>query len=128
MYTQCPDCDVAFEITAEDLKQSGGKFRCRSCGTTFNATSKLSKNMPRQSATKKTNKAPPKSTSKVSESDSGPDHDITAEQSGEFQQSLDELDSYDILILDTGSEWRVLDDVEVAADDSSIDNLRPAGA
>jgi hypothetical protein len=80
--------------------------------------------MPGQSATKKTNKAPPKSTSKVSASDSGPDHDITAERSGEFQESLDELEGSNILILDTGSEWRVLDDAEVAADDSSIDDLR----
>ena len=28
MYTQCPDCEIAFKVTAEVLKQAAGKVRC----------------------------------------------------------------------------------------------------
>ncbi|MGI9271510.1 MAG: MJ0042-type zinc finger domain-containing protein, partial [Woeseiaceae bacterium] len=37
MYTQCPECDVAFRVTAEVLKQAAGKVRCGGCGVAFNA-------------------------------------------------------------------------------------------
>ena len=35
MYTQCPECEVAFRVTADVLKQAAGKVRCGSCGHTW---------------------------------------------------------------------------------------------
>ena len=42
MYTQCPDCNTAFRVTAEVLKQAAGKVRCGSCKHAFNALEYLS--------------------------------------------------------------------------------------
>ena len=46
MYTQCPDCGVAFRVTAEVLKQAAGKVRCGGCGVAFNALEHLSETKP----------------------------------------------------------------------------------
>jgi predicted Zn finger-like uncharacterized protein len=46
MYTQCPECDVAFRVTAQVLKQAAGKVRCGGCGVAFNALAYLSEENP----------------------------------------------------------------------------------
>ena len=46
MYTQCPECEVAFRVTADVLKQAAGKVRCGGCGVAFNALAHLSEEMP----------------------------------------------------------------------------------
>ena len=46
MYTLCPECGVAFSVTAEVLKQAAGKVRCGGCGVAFNALAHLSEDLP----------------------------------------------------------------------------------
>jgi len=48
MYTQCPDCEIAFKVTADALKQAAGKVCCGSCGNAFNALLYLTEQMPKQ--------------------------------------------------------------------------------
>ncbi len=37
MYTQCPECETTFRLSAEDLRRANGKVRCGDCQTVFNA-------------------------------------------------------------------------------------------
>ena len=93
MYTQCPDCQVAFRITAEVLQQARGRVRCGSCGEAFNALDHLSESPPVQS---------------VSPLARDPREE---ERSRELMQTLDRLAGpEDVRIEDTGIEWRVVDD------------------
>ena len=46
MYTQCPECSVAFRVTAEVLKMAAGQVRCGGCGVAFNALEHLSETKP----------------------------------------------------------------------------------
>ena len=111
MYTQCPECDVAFRVTAEVLRQAAGKVRCGGCGIAFNALEHLSEEKPQ----------PPISTESEPElpeleADSPP-RAISAEQSAALLKTLDQLAGSDIRIEDTGIEWRVLDtDSEAVAE------------
>jgi len=41
MYTQCPDCQTLFQVTAENLRTAMGMVRCTHCSTVFNALSGL---------------------------------------------------------------------------------------
>ena len=51
MFTQCPDCDTAFRVTAEVLKQAAGMVRCGRCGHAFNALEYLTETKPKAKAT-----------------------------------------------------------------------------
>ncbi len=42
MYTQCPDCETVFRISADTLRAAGGNVRCGVCSTSFSALDKLS--------------------------------------------------------------------------------------
>ena len=114
MYTQCPECGVAFRVTAEVLKQAAGKVRCGGCGVAFNALEHLSEQKPK--APVHTNPEPqlpeltPEEPGEL-EADSPP-QSISAEQSAALLKTLDQLAGSDIRIEDTGVEWRVLDDSE----------------
>jgi len=107
MYTQCPECDVAFRVTAQVLKQAAGKVRCGGCGNAFNALLYLSEDNP--VTTKKTDAESPAQT-------------MSAAQSAALLRTLDQLAGEDIRIEDTGVEWRVLNakdsdyDDEIAVD------------
>ncbi len=114
MYTQCPDCEIAFRVTAEVLKQAAGKVRCGNCGSAFNALAYLSEELPKQPAPQDTEAALPELTPEIIETDSGVPHSISAEQSAALLKTLDELAGSDIRIEDTGVEWRVLDEDEAA--------------
>jgi predicted Zn finger-like uncharacterized protein len=119
MYTQCPECSIAFRVTADVLKQAAGKVRCGGCGHAFNALEYLSESRPEQKpARAAAEEALPELTPEPVPDDGVP-RAISAEQSAALLKTLDELAGSDIRIEDTGVEWRVLDADEVgeAADD-----------
>ncbi len=122
MYTQCPDCEIAFKVTAEVLKQAAGKVRCGGCGHAFNALAYLSEQIPKQPIAVTADAAVPELTPDIIETDSGLPHSISAEQSAALLKTLDELAGSDIRIEDTGVEWRVLDESEAAAPAADDDN------
>ncbi len=41
MFTQCPDCQTLFQVTADNLRTAMGMVRCTRCATVFNALSGL---------------------------------------------------------------------------------------
>jgi predicted Zn finger-like uncharacterized protein len=107
MYTQCPECQIAFRVTASVLQQASGNVRCGNCSHAFNALHYLSEEMP---------------ASPTTEDDSTEDlsHDELAETSRRLLETLDELAGpEDVRIEDTGVEWRVLD--EAAMDAAAVD-------
>ena len=115
MYTQCPDCSVAFRVTAEVLKKAAGKVRCGGCGNAFNALAHLSEEKPGSAPARETPDAPvPQLTPELPEDDATATRPktISAEQSAALLKTLDELAGEDIRIEDTGVEWRVLSDDE----------------
>jgi predicted Zn finger-like uncharacterized protein len=122
MYTQCPECGVAFRVTAEVLKQAAGKVRCGGCGIAFNALEHLSELKPAAPVKPEVVSEPnlpeltPEEPGEL-EADTPP-QTISAEQSAALLKTLDELAGSDIRIEDTGVEWRVLD--EDAIDDEIV--------
>jgi len=110
MYTQCPECSIAFRVTAKVLQQAAGKVRCGSCNHAFNALQYLSEEMPETPSPM----YPDKDDASV---------DNLAETSRRLLETLDELAGPDdVRIEDTGVEWRVLDaaaaeDVRLAPDE-----------
>jgi predicted Zn finger-like uncharacterized protein len=111
MYTQCPECDVAFRVTAEVLRQAAGKVRCGSCGIAFNALEHLSEEKPQPLTRRDPEPELPELTPEPPpelEADTPP-QSISAEQSAALLKTLDQLAGSDIRIEDTGIEWRVLD-------------------
>jgi len=90
MYTRCPECSIAFRVTAKVLQQAGGNVRCGGCNHAFNALHYLSEEMPTESGSAGT--------------------DRLAETSRRLLETLDELAGpEEVRIEDTGVEWRVLD-------------------
>ncbi|HWM29157.1 MAG TPA: zinc-ribbon and DUF3426 domain-containing protein [Woeseiaceae bacterium] len=85
MYTQCPDCNTAFRVTAPVLQQAGGRVVCAGCGLAFNALERLTEDPPAAMA-------PPDDSKGVLET--------LVELTGPHQ----------IRIEDTGVEWRVIDE------------------
>ena len=124
MYTQCPECEIAFRVTADVLKQAAGMVRCGGCSHAFNALAFLSESMPKQVAAESANEAVPELKPEIIETESKLPRSISAEQSAALLKTLDELAGSDIRIEDTGVEWRVLDEDEAsepAADDDFAD-------
>lgn len=124
MYTQCPECEIAFRVTADVLKQAAGMVRCGGCSHAFNALAFLSETMPMQAAANSGDAAVPELKPEIIDTDSKPPRSISAEQSAALLKTLDELAGSDIRIEDTGVEWRVLDEdeaAEPAADDDFAD-------
>ena len=114
MFTQCPECQIAFRVTAKVLQQASGNVRCGSCGHAFNALQFLSEEMP--------DAAVPDTGDKTDEP-----VDELAETSRRLLETLDELAGPDdVRIEDTGVEWRVLDDAAAADVSLSPDELEPA--
>ncbi len=116
MYTQCPECESAFRVTADVLKVAAGMVRCGSCGHAFNSLDFLSEEKPKRRAP-----AIPELKPEPDEADelqgSTIPKSISAEQSAALLKTLDQLAGEDIRIEDTGVEWRVLDDDEEAVDE-----------
>ena len=93
MYTECPECEVAFRVTADVLKQAAGKVRCGGCGVAFNALAHLSEEMP---GTPVKTEAPvepePFEADDSPELEAGtPPQAISAEQSAALLKTLDQL-------------------------------------
>lgn len=113
MYTQCPECEIAFRVTAEVLKQAAGKVRCGGCGVAFNALAHLSEAMPAAPVSEDSHFDPHPlevESDEPGELEAGtPPKSISAEQSAALLKTLDELAGEDIRIEDTGVEWRVMD-------------------
>ena len=123
MYTQCPECDVAFRVTAEVLKQAAGKVRCGGCGVAFNALAHLSEEMPAAAVQSDPEPSAPKLTPDEPgelEADTPP-KSISAAQSAALLKTLDQLAGEDIRIEDTGVEWRVLDGDDDEGDEVAAD-------
>ncbi|MCJ7591771.1 MAG: zinc-ribbon and DUF3426 domain-containing protein [Woeseiaceae bacterium] len=131
MYTQCPDCEIAFKVTADILKQAAGMVRCGGCGNAFNALAYLSEQMPRLATPQKANAPLPELRPELIETDDGLPQAISAEQSAALLKTLDELAGSNIRIEDTGVEWRVLDQEDAAApaaDDDDGGQFSSAGS
>ena len=111
MYTQCPDCATAFRVTADILKQAGGKVRCGGCGVAFNALAYLSETKPEAPQPAENDDALPELTPDPAEKAEAtpPPRAISPEQSAALLKTLDELAGSDIRLEDTGVEWRLLD-------------------
>ncbi len=108
MYTQCPECEIAFRVTAKVLQQAAGNVRCGSCGHAFSALEYLSEEMPGD------------------EEAAEPVRDELAETSRRLLQTLDELAGPDpVRIEDTGVEWRVMDVETEPADERRYDDNSP---
>jgi predicted Zn finger-like uncharacterized protein len=129
MYTQCPDCEIAFKVTADVLKQAAGMVRCGSCGHAFNALAYLSEQMPKQPRRHEASAALPELKPEIIDTDDGFPQSISAEQSAALLKTLDELAGSNIRIEDTGVEWRVLDELDASApaadDDDAGDTFEP---
>ena len=124
MYTECPECEVAFRVTADVLKQAAGKVRCGGCGVAFNALAHLSEEMPGTPVKTEAPVEPEPSASDDSpELEAGtPPQAISAEQSAALLRTLDQLAGEDIRIEDTGVEWRVMADDEDDIDEALADD------
>jgi predicted Zn finger-like uncharacterized protein len=46
MYSQCPECQTRFRVTAEVLRAAHGTVRCGRCGSAFDALARLSDSLP----------------------------------------------------------------------------------
>jgi predicted Zn finger-like uncharacterized protein len=46
MYSQCPDCQTRFRVTASMLRAARGTVRCGRCGSAFDALERLSDTIP----------------------------------------------------------------------------------
>lgn len=120
MYTQCPECQIAFRVTALVLQQAGGRVRCGGCGHAFSALDHLSESLPEPTADGLEVVTSDDSPGEPS-SDDLPDDDNLAQTSRRLLETLDELAGpSNVRIEDTGVEWRVLDEVvEDLGDDSA---------
>jgi len=49
MFSQCPDCQARFRVTATQLRSAHGTVRCGRCGTAFDALERLSDALPERS-------------------------------------------------------------------------------
>ncbi len=128
MFTQCPECEEAFRVTADVLKQAAGKVRCGGCGIAFNALAHLSEDMPDAAAGSSANDAAePAAPDEPPELEAGsPPQAISAEQSAALLKTLDQLAGEDIRIEDTGVEWRVIDADEDEEDEALADDPVPS--
>ena len=127
MYTQCPECEIAFRVTALVLQQAGGRVRCGGCGHAFNALDHLSEAMPKSGGDHLAT-SPADDFSAGSAANDAPENDELAETSRRLLETLDELAGpADVRIEDTGVEWRVLDEVVSGEvdDDESDSATRP---
>ena len=102
MYTQCPECQIAFRVTVKVLRQTGDNVRCESCGHAFNALDFLSEDMPGHASPG------------VGDTADEPAGDL-AESRQRPLETLDELSGPDdVRIEEIGTEWRVLNDTGAA--------------
>ncbi len=118
MYTQCPECQISFRVTARVLQQAGGKVRCGSCGNAFSALDHLSEDMPESS-----------SYANAAAGGDAPAGDMLEETSRRLLETLDELAGpEEVRIEDTGVEWRVLDEADAAIAENNLTDTSDTGS
>jgi len=100
MFTQCPDCQTTFRVSADVLQQADGRVRCGGCGIAFSALDHLSKDDANTDAAGD-------ETSKES----------TSDQNKKLLETLDQLAGPEVEIEDTGVEWRVIEKPSEQEDD-----------
>lgn len=109
MYTRCPECSIAFRVTAKVLQQAGGNVRCGGCNHAFNALHYLSEEMPTED----------------DGATGSAGTDKLAETSRRLLETLDELAGpEEVRIEDTGIEWRVLDKDDEGDTDNESEEMR----
>ena len=98
MFTQCPECDTAFRVTAEVLKKAAGQVRCGGCGIAFNALEHLSEEMPQSALRAKPRDHVPELSPEIDD-DHGQSvpRPISAKRSAALLKTLDELAGSNIL-------------------------------
>ena len=107
MFTECPECSIGFRVTAKVLAQAGGRVRCGGCGNAFSALEHLTEELP---------------ASDEQDGTSSSEEDKFRETSRQLLKTLDDLAGpEDVVIEDTGMEWRVLDDEEEHGEDDAED-------
>ena len=92
MFTQCPDCQTTFRVSAEVLQQADGRVRCGGCGNAFNALEHMSQDDSSQGA-----------------ADGGASTETTSDQNKRLLETLDKLAGPEVELEDTGIEWRVIE-------------------
>lgn len=95
MFTQCPECQTTFRVTAAVLQQAEGRVRCGGCGSAFNALQHLCEDGSAAGARNT-------QTSTGSPSD----------KNRQLLETLEKLAGPNVTIEDTGVEWRVLGDMD----------------
>jgi predicted Zn finger-like uncharacterized protein len=115
MFTQCPDCQTTFRVSAEVLQKAQGRVRCGGCGNAFNALDHLSKDET---------PAPGKIARATKEK--GASDSSATDQRRKLLDTLDKLAGADVRIEDTGVEWRVVEYDE--ADESSAESQGDSNA
>ena len=126
MYTQCPDCGTSFRVTAEVLKQAGGKVRCGGCSNAFNALAYLSESKPDAPVQPPSDESLPElQPDTPAESTDAPPTAISPEQSAALLKTLDQLAGDEIRLEDTGVEWRLMDDEDENVDEMLDDSPTP---
>ena len=99
MYTQCPECQIAFRVTVEVLRKAGGRVRCGGCEHAFNALDYLSDGVPGTASNQSAPGNDPVSSEK-------PDDDFDS-KSKALLETLDELAGPEnVRIEDTGVDHR----------------------
>lgn len=98
MFTQCPECQTTFRVSAKVLQQAAGRVRCGGCGNAFNGFENLSKE----------DAARVESELRASADD----------QNKKLLETLDKLAGPEVRIEDTGTEWQVLEEDEAGERES----------
>lgn len=98
MLTKCPECKAVFRITQNQLKQAYGKVRCGQCNTVFHGPD---------------NRADKLSSTTKTQTDTGRQGYITAQQTGQEEQEK-EVEHIPLpnLIAEQGPEERQRDPIE----------------
>jgi len=104
MFTQCPDCQTTFRVSATVLQQAEGRVRCGGCGQAFNALEHLSEDERGQT---KANYQVPEKPEQMTDSE-----ESSTARNRQLLEMLDKLAGPEVRIEDTGVEWRVLDDTD----------------
>ena len=89
MFTQCPNCETTFQVSAKQLKAANGDVRCGECLTVFSALDHLSESIEAGSKNHEIDHHASERTSKDSASDA--QHPTTGDASSSIDQNLEEF-------------------------------------
>ena len=87
MYSQCPECQARFRVSADALRAARGTVRCGRCGAAFDALERLSDSLPPPAA-----ESPPATLLAAPLSEILPDPGTEAAAFEEFRFTAEDLD------------------------------------